>query len=548
MVLIFNRLFKNDNNNKIVIPVMNKLTITTNYLKNIYIYIVCVYFSFLSFQIISQENILELDCVQTEYFYSSGELSSKGCLINGNPNGEWKSYYKSGIIKSEGFWNNNKLSGKWSFYNIDSVLQREIEYESDLKNGKEIIFFENGNKESVTNWILGNKELSQIIYFESGFGSIKYNIQYESDLKNGKTIEYAQDGRIITYKIYKKGLITSIEKFNRFDKNSNKTGIWKYFYENNRVSEEGPYRNNLRHGIFRFYDKNGNLDKIVRYEFGNEVIDNKLLNKSEIINQYDDDGSLMIETVYKNGLKNGVSRVYNKNGEIIGGSIYSEGIKISEGITDASGLKQGPWEYPINDGLIKSKGRYENGFKVDEWLYFNSDNGFYLEQKGNYKKGELDGVWKWYDKTGFIIRLETWDNGLEDGEFIEYDSYKNLILKGFYKNGLRVGEWFYHVNDHKELGDYLNGERDGIWVYNYSDKQKMFEGVYSFGQKEGIHKEWYSSGILKSNGKYEGGVKNGKWRYYMEDGLLKHTYIYRYGKLWKVDGRRVARKRDSLRN
>ena len=71
-----------------------------------------MYFSFLSFQIISQENILELDCVQTEYFYSSGELSSKGCLINGNPNGEWKSYYKSGIIKSEGFWNNNKLSGK----------------------------------------------------------------------------------------------------------------------------------------------------------------------------------------------------------------------------------------------------------------------------------------------------------------------------------------------------------------------------------------------------------------------------------------------------
>jgi len=66
--------------------------------------------------------------------------------------------------------------------------------------------------------------------------------------------------------------------------------------------------------------------------------------------------------------------------------------------------------------------------------------------------------------------------------------------------------------------------------------------------KEGTHKEWFPNGILKSNGKFEGGVENGKWKFYNAEGILRYTYIYRYGKLWKVDGRRVARNRDSLRN
>jgi antitoxin component YwqK of YwqJK toxin-antitoxin module len=76
----------------------------------------------------------------------------------------------------------------------------------------------------------------------------------------------------------------------------------------------------------------------------------------------------------------------------------------------------------------------------------------------------------------------------------------------------------------------------------------MFEGDFSFGQKEGAHKTWYSNGILKSSGKYNGDVKNGKWRYFEINGLLDHTHLYKFGKLWKVDGRRVARKRDSSRN
>ena len=51
----------------IVIPVMNKTTITTNYLKNIYILLVCLNLSF-SFSEINAQKDLK-NCEWTEYFF-----------------------------------------------------------------------------------------------------------------------------------------------------------------------------------------------------------------------------------------------------------------------------------------------------------------------------------------------------------------------------------------------------------------------------------------------------------------------------------------------
>jgi antitoxin component YwqK of YwqJK toxin-antitoxin module len=112
---------------------------------------------------------------------------------------------------------------------------------------------------------------------------------------------------------------------------------------------------------------------------------------------------------------------------------------------------------------------------------------------------------------------------------------------------MRVGFWMYHINDHIEEGDYLNGELDGKWVHRYSGGVKMFEGVFSFGQPEGVHKHWYADGTIKISGKYEGGAKHGKWRYFSQNGEIDYIYLFKHDKLWKVDGRRVVRNRDSSR-
>ena len=66
---------------------------------------------------------------------------------------------------------------------------------------------------------------------------------------------------------------------------------------------------------------------LLRYEFGVEVIEDKLLNKSDVITSYHNNGEVSEETVYKNGLKNGVSRIFNTEGNIVEGNIFKDGSK-----------------------------------------------------------------------------------------------------------------------------------------------------------------------------------------------------------------------------
>jgi len=525
----------------LVIPVMNKTTITTNYLKNIYILLVCLNLSF-SFSEINAQKDLK-NCQWTEYFFPNGNLSSEGCFVNETPEGIWKSYYNNGNIKSFGLRNLNKLEGVWVFYRENLSLEKEIYYRNDKKEGQEILYYENGNISIITNWLSGYKEGFEYFYFPEG--QIQYRIKLKENKKHGKSIEYAQDGRKIGFSSYKNGLVTSIEKFNRYNNQGEKTGLWKVFHKNENMKEEGPFKQNLKHGVFRFYNQRGDLQDVIRYEFGIKINNDTDLSNTEVRRTFDENGNKEEETAYKNGLKNGVSRTFNEDGEVISSAIFKEGIAIGKGILDYSGKEQGDWKLYNDDESIKAEGKFENGNRIGKWIFYHS-NGW-IEQTGSYDKGRLDGKWIWMDESGFIIRSEEYIRGLEHGEFQEFGLNKSLILKGLYKDGMRVGFWKYHINDHIKEGSYLNGELDGKWVHWYSGGGKEFEGAFSFGQPEGVHKHWYADGTIKISGKYEGGAKHGKWRYFSQNGEIDYTYLFKYDKLWKVDGRRVVRNRDSSR-
>jgi len=64
------------------------------------------------------------------------------------------------------------------------------------------------------------------------------------------------------------------------------------------------------------------------------------------------------------------------------------------------------------------------------------------------------------------------------------------------------------------------------------------------GQPDGKHRSWHENGVLEEEGKYESGVKHKKWRLYDDTGVVLREYIYRYGKLRKVDGSKVDKRRD----
>ena len=56
---------------------------------------------------------------QTEhkvFRYDNDSISSEGTLVNGKPEGYWKTYYENGRLKSEGNRKDFKLDGRWYFY------------------------------------------------------------------------------------------------------------------------------------------------------------------------------------------------------------------------------------------------------------------------------------------------------------------------------------------------------------------------------------------------------------------------------------------------
>lgn len=523
-----------------VITVINKPIYTTrNSLKNILFYLVCVSLSS-GFSFSQSETVDLLSCKQgtfTQYFFPSGELSSEGCLVDGKADGEWKSYYQSGVIKSKGQYLQNEVSGSWVFYFEDGVISNTVDYRFGLKNGEEKVYSEEGILLRKTNW----KEDVKIDVEERFYGSgeLEFEIAFQGGVKEGKSIQFAKDGRMIAFMTYKNDKIYSVSRFNRFNKAGEKTGVWKEFYESLNLKEEGIYADDKKHGVFRFYSTRGNLDSLKRYEFGVEVIDEEIDNNVDVVRNYHSNGTIEEETVFVNGLRNGVSREYDSSGQIIGGGIYVDDILMESGKTDKQGRYQGDWELFYEDGSVRAKGAYVDGLKHGPWVYYFESGE--LEQKGSFDMGELDDQWTWYTLEGELRREENYRSGEEDGFFMELDEDGEVLLKGEYKRGRKEGMWIYHVNDHREEGEFVSGKKEGEWNSYYLNDQQLFKGSYSFGEPVGTHKNWQASGVLLTVGGFKDGVMHGKWVYYNNVGEVDRVYVYKYGALVKVDGRRIAK-------
>ena len=523
----------------LVISLINKSIYPIKTSKKNIILLLCVCFPF--FSLVSQSQVVDLPlCSEEEkvkFYDDEGNLSSKGCVVNGKYEGVWMSYFSNGNKSSEGEFKESKLIGPWVFYHDNSQIRKEINYQDDLKNGVEKNYSENGILINQTNWILDKKEGEELRCFESG--QIQHVTFFSNNKKHGKCRQYAKDGRIIAFKKYKEGVIFSTEKFNRFNKQGNKTGVWKEFYENLIISEEGPWVDGLKHGIFRSYDKRGDLINLVKYEFGKIIEDEEILDPIEVIRLYHPNGQCSEETVYKNGIKHGVFREFNTSGKITDGGYFDQGVLEAKGITDKEGRRQGRWLLYYKSGEIKAEGNYLDGLREGEWIFYYESGE--VEQRGFYEKGEYDGEWVWSFKNGDKKRFEQYIKGVEYGDFIEYDSIGNILLKGNYRNGLREGEWIYHVNDHKEEGFYISGKKNGEWIHSFNDGTVIFRGSFSFGEPTGLHKVWSAKGTLISSGRFREGVKHGKWYLYKPNGELEHSYKYRNGVLIKVDGSKVKK-------
>ena len=242
------------------------------------------------------------------------------------------------------------------------------------------------------------------------------------------------------FRWYKNDRLVASEVFNRRDEEGLKSGEWKVFHTSGRVLESGPYEQDMRHGLFQFFDARGTLVRVERYDMG-ELVVNEMDKEEqpELREVRRSDGSLESTTMYIRGVKQGVSRTFNDQGEVVAGAIFDQDELVAEGITLKDGTKEGPWREFWPNGQIRAEGMYESGLREGKWTFYRIAGE--KEQEGKYRQGAFHGTWTWWYPGGKIHREEDYTQGKLDGEFLELDTAGDVLVKGTFVGGDPEGLW-----------------------------------------------------------------------------------------------------------
>lgn len=471
-----------------------------------------------------------------QFFYESGELASEGNFVNGVPDGLWKSYYLDGQLKSKGLKNAGASDSLWFFYREDGTIESTYNYENDLKNGCATFYDSSETKTNEVFFVDGKRQGESLWFYPNG--KIKKKLIYEDDRENGIAFLLDSNGFVIIEEEYSNGYLRDVKKYNQLDENGNKTGVWRAYFPNGQIKSETSYKEGLKDGLSKEYDKDGKLLSINTMSKGNEASDPGGIVIIDLYKEYFDNGEVRLIGGLNKGKKSGIYREYDREGNLVRAYIYKLDTLLSEGMLLAGGIFTDEWINYYPDGTIKSKGSFNNGLKDGKWIYYYPDGK--KEQEGKFKENVLNGSWVWYYSNGQIKKTEQFNRkGLLEGELIEYDSLGNEITKGEYYNGLQEGSWFYHVGDFKEVGSFIGGAKDGQWIHYYQNGKIAFRGNYSDGEAKGKHYYYHQNGIKKKIGKYAGGQKHGIWRTFSDKAEIIETIHYKAGEVFKINGFKI---------
>lgn len=341
-----------------------------------------------------------------------------------------------------------------------------------------------------------------------------------------------------------------------------RTGNWTQYYKGtNKILSEGLNKKNKKEGVWKFYDQDGNITKIINYKEGNKEGDEigyfsypKILryegkninNKKEGLWKFysDKDQQCISQGQYKNDMKEGEWTECSQDEETKKWYISYKGNYYMD-------LKDGPAESYFPDGKISSKGEYradlkckENpppegvelcGKKVKRWVFY-FPNGKIMEE-GNYNQetGRRTGLWKEYYLTG-ELRAQGNREHTKVGQWTFYAKTGEIIGQYQFKGNDFMASYCIEFKDNKKIQE-GNCNAKMIKYEPEKDELKITEGM-----KQGVWKGYHPNGKISWEGELIMGKKNGKWKIYDENGNLIGEGDYNMDKktgFWKemVNGR-----------
>lgn len=180
------------------------------------------------------------------FYYSTGEVKSKGIYKENWMTGNWIYYYKSGNIEQEGKFRKGKLSGTWIWYYSDNDLHREESYFNGREEGMFTEFDEYGEVVAQGDYIDGYKD-GRWFYKD---GDLIKKGSYKDGLKDGMWNYYYLNGNILFTGNYIQG---------------NPDGKHKFYHDNKILKKDTYYLMGRKEKTWRFYHKNGTQNYTLTY-------------------------------------------------------------------------------------------------------------------------------------------------------------------------------------------------------------------------------------------------------------------------------------------
>jgi antitoxin component YwqK of YwqJK toxin-antitoxin module len=219
----------------------------------------------------------------------------------------------------------------------------------------------------------------------------------------------------IVFLIYSVSLFSQTDS-NKLDINGKKVGLWKGVYEDSkRPRYEGYFDHDKEIGLFKFFDNTKASNLIATREF----------------NSNDNSAYTIIYDENKNKISEG--KVLNK-------------------------LYEGLWIYYHKaTKIIMTSENYKNG-KLEGTKTVNYPSGNVAEIS-NYKNGIRNGAYKKFTEKGVELEDSFYENGELNGNSIFKGPDGLIVAKGLFKQGKKVGMWFFYENGKLVSKDDFNKPR-----------------------------------------------------------------------------------------
>ena len=129
-----------------------------------------------------------------------------------------------------------------------------------MKNGCAVIYDSLGNLAQEIYYVDNLRQGEATWFFEDG--SIKKTLSFVDDREDGVGLEFDENGIVVIEEEYNNGYLRKKNKFNQLDDEGNKTGVWREYFPNGGIKSETSYKGGLKDGISKEFDKEGKFIKV----------------------------------------------------------------------------------------------------------------------------------------------------------------------------------------------------------------------------------------------------------------------------------------------